>query len=182
MDNTSLGEFDLARDSELNSFNSGKEKQHGLVNDTINDTVVMTSVVDELDSGNTLGKHEGNVGKTPSSSIVDPNIGNTNAPNKSYVPISVHESPTSDNFAPIRSGPTSYAKLVTGEPSATMSREELERAKLYIPKILKENYILVHLKPIIRDSENRSIHEGRTMHPEFAQYSNLKSKFSDIRL
>ncbi|GKD31422.1 hypothetical protein Tco_1242200, partial [Tanacetum coccineum] len=35
---------------------------------------------------------------------------------KSYVPISVHKSPTSDIFALIRSGPTSYAKLVTGEP------------------------------------------------------------------
>ncbi|GJX48628.1 hypothetical protein Tco_0273818 [Tanacetum coccineum] len=40
----------------------------------------------------------------------------------------------------------------------------------------------MHLKPIIRDLENRSIHEGRTMHPEFAQDTNLKSKFFDIRL
>ncbi|GKD47129.1 retrotransposon protein, putative, ty1-copia subclass, partial [Tanacetum coccineum] len=44
-------------------------------------------------------------------------IGNTTAPNKGFVPISVHESPTSDNFDLIRSRPTSYAKLVTGEPS-----------------------------------------------------------------
>ncbi|GKG64317.1 hypothetical protein Tco_0651418, partial [Tanacetum coccineum] len=50
----------LARDSELNSFNSGKEKQHGSVNDTINDTVVLSSAVDELDYGNTNGNHEGN--------------------------------------------------------------------------------------------------------------------------
>ncbi|GJY10303.1 hypothetical protein Tco_0378488 [Tanacetum coccineum] len=39
----------------------------------------------------------------------------------------------------------------------------------------------MHLKPIIHDLENRSIHKGRTMHPEFAQHTNLKSKFSDIR-
>ncbi|GJS49753.1 hypothetical protein Tco_0599874 [Tanacetum coccineum] len=29
---------------------------------------------------------------------------------------------------------------------------------------------------------SRSIHEGRTMHPQFAQHSNLKTKFFDIRL
>ncbi|GJX33837.1 hypothetical protein Tco_0245394 [Tanacetum coccineum] len=40
----------------------------------------------------------------------------------------------------------------------------------------------MYLKPIIRDLVNRSIHEGRTMHPEFAQHTNLKSKYSDIRL
>ncbi|GJV91819.1 cytokinin dehydrogenase 3-like protein [Tanacetum coccineum] len=65
-----------------------KEKQHSSVNDTIKDTFMVASAVDELDSTNTKGKQEGNVGKTPSSSTVDPNI-----------------------------GPTSYAKLVTGEPS-----------------------------------------------------------------
>ncbi|GJZ23836.1 hypothetical protein Tco_0561295 [Tanacetum coccineum] len=63
-----------------------------------------------------------------------------------------------------------------------MSREELELTKSYIPKISKEKYIPLYLKPIIRDLENRTIHEGRTMHPGFAQHSNLKSKFSDIRL
>ncbi|GJS23979.1 putative ribonuclease H-like domain-containing protein, partial [Tanacetum coccineum] len=36
--------------------------------------------------------------------------------NKGQFPITVHESPT-DNSAPIQSGPTSYAKLVTGESS-----------------------------------------------------------------
>ncbi|GKC22297.1 hypothetical protein Tco_1024447, partial [Tanacetum coccineum] len=65
-----------------------KEKQHSSVNDTIKDTFMVASAVDELDSTNTKGKQEGNVGKMPSSSTVDPNI-----------------------------GPTSYAKLVTGEPS-----------------------------------------------------------------
>ncbi|GKC53442.1 hypothetical protein Tco_1076187 [Tanacetum coccineum] len=34
-----------------------------------------------------------------------------------YVPTTVRESPTTDNSVMIRSGPTSYAKLVIGEPS-----------------------------------------------------------------
>ncbi|GJY27252.1 retrovirus-related pol polyprotein from transposon TNT 1-94, partial [Tanacetum coccineum] len=51
-----------------------KEKQHGSVTDTTKDTVVVSSAVDELDYGNTKGKQEGNVRKTPSSSTVDPNI------------------------------------------------------------------------------------------------------------
>ncbi|GJY66862.1 hypothetical protein Tco_0469100 [Tanacetum coccineum] len=63
-----------------------------------------------------------------------------------------------------------------------MSREELEITKIYIPKFSREKHIPVHLKPIIRDLENRSIHEGQTMHHGFAQHSNLKSKFSDIHL
>ncbi|GKD47597.1 hypothetical protein Tco_1276573 [Tanacetum coccineum] len=63
-----------------------------------------------------------------------------------------------------------------------MPHEELELTKIYIPKISREKYIPVHLNPIIRDLENRSIHEGQTMHPGFAQHSNLKSKFSDIHL
>ncbi|GJS47946.1 copia protein, partial [Tanacetum coccineum] len=41
----------------------------------------------------------------------------TTAPSTSYVPITVHKSPTTDNSALIRSGPISYAKLFTGEPS-----------------------------------------------------------------
>ncbi|GKA53485.1 beta-caryophyllene synthase [Tanacetum coccineum] len=81
------------------------------------DIVVVSTAIEKLDSRNTKGKQEGNVGKTPSSSTGDRSIGNTTAPNKGFVPISVHESPTSDNFDPIRSRPTSYAKLVTGEPS-----------------------------------------------------------------
>ncbi|GKC12037.1 hypothetical protein Tco_1008819, partial [Tanacetum coccineum] len=42
----------------------------------------------------------------------------TTAPNTGFVPIIVHESPTTDNSAPIRSGHTSYAKLVTSELSS----------------------------------------------------------------
>ncbi|GJT30750.1 hypothetical protein Tco_0911025 [Tanacetum coccineum] len=66
--------------------------------------------------------------------------------------------------------------------SSTMSREELKLNKVYIPKISREKHIPVHLKSIIRDLENISIHEGRTMHPGFAQHSNLKTKFFDIHL
>ncbi|GKA12887.1 hypothetical protein Tco_0692433 [Tanacetum coccineum] len=40
----------------------------------------------------------------------------------------------------------------------------------------------MHLKPIIRDLKNRSIHEGLLMHPRFTQHTNLKTKFSDIHL
>ncbi|GJZ08846.1 hypothetical protein Tco_0543129, partial [Tanacetum coccineum] len=65
---------------------------------------------------------------------------------------------------------------------STMSREELELTKIYIPKISNEKHIPAYLKPIIRDLENRFIHEGRTMHPGFAQHTNLKTKFSDIHL
>ncbi|GKC68000.1 hypothetical protein Tco_1100598 [Tanacetum coccineum] len=46
---------------------------------------------------------------------VGPNTGFV--PNIGYVPITVHESPIADNSALIHSGPTSYTKLVTGEPS-----------------------------------------------------------------
>ncbi|GJW43656.1 hypothetical protein Tco_0072455 [Tanacetum coccineum] len=46
---------------------------------------------------------------------VAPNTGFV--PNTGSVPITVRESPIADNFAPIHLGPTSYAKLVTGEPS-----------------------------------------------------------------
>nr|GEV79342.1 hypothetical protein [Tanacetum cinerariifolium] len=52
-----------------------KEKQHGLANDIIKDTVVVSYVVDKLDSGNIKGKHKRNVGKKPSSSTIDRNIG-----------------------------------------------------------------------------------------------------------
>ncbi|GKE74868.1 hypothetical protein Tco_1536909, partial [Tanacetum coccineum] len=52
-----------------------KEKYHGSDNDTIKDTIVVSSAADELVSGNTKGTQEGNVGKTPSSSTDDPNIG-----------------------------------------------------------------------------------------------------------
>ncbi|GJX35711.1 putative reverse transcriptase domain-containing protein [Tanacetum coccineum] len=84
----------------------------GLGNDTTKDNVNVVSSVDEpvFAFGNNNGTKEGNVGKcsTPIS---------TTAPNTGSVPIHVHESPTIDNSAPIRSGPTSYAKLVIGEPS-----------------------------------------------------------------
>ncbi|GJV54225.1 hypothetical protein Tco_1449966 [Tanacetum coccineum] len=94
-----------------------KEKYHGSDNDTIKDTIMVSCAADELVSGNTKDTQEGNVRKTPSSSTDDPNIGNTTDLNQGSIPISVHESPTNDDSAPIRLGLTSYAKLVTGEPS-----------------------------------------------------------------
>ncbi|GJR78573.1 hypothetical protein Tco_0149358 [Tanacetum coccineum] len=75
-----------------------KEKQHGSANDTTKKIVVVSSTVDELDSGNKKDTQEGNVGKTSISSTAD----------------NVHESPTTDNSASIRSG---YAKLATCESS-----------------------------------------------------------------
>nr|GFA12394.1 hypothetical protein [Tanacetum cinerariifolium] len=54
----------------------------------------------------------------------------TTAPNIGYVSITVYESPTIDNSAPISSGPTSYAKLVTGEPS----RKSVNFCTLFAPR------------------------------------------------
>ncbi|GJU15374.1 hypothetical protein Tco_1143340 [Tanacetum coccineum] len=56
------------------------------------------------------GTEDGNIGQgvTPIT---------TTASNTGSVSITVHESPTTDNPAPTNSRPTSYAKLVTGEPS-----------------------------------------------------------------
>nr|GFB47351.1 hypothetical protein [Tanacetum cinerariifolium] len=52
-----------------------------------------------------------------SPSTINVNVeSSSNTPNGS-VQITVHESPTTDSSVPIRSGPTSYAKLGTGEPS-----------------------------------------------------------------
>ncbi|GKD56742.1 putative reverse transcriptase domain-containing protein [Tanacetum coccineum] len=77
-----------------------KEKYHGSDNDTIKDTIVVSYAADELVSGNTKG--------------------NTTDLNQGSIPISVHESPTNDDSALIRLELTSYAKLVTGEPSRKM--------------------------------------------------------------
>ncbi|GKF25850.1 hypothetical protein Tco_0081744, partial [Tanacetum coccineum] len=83
-----------------------------LGNDTTKDNVVMSLAMDEpvVASGINKGMKDGNVGHnvTPIATI---------APNTSSVLVTVHESPTTDNSALIRSGPTSYAKLVTGKPS-----------------------------------------------------------------
>ncbi|GJR55963.1 hypothetical protein Tco_1406484 [Tanacetum coccineum] len=65
------------------------------------------------DTVNVVSSAEGNVGhcSTPISSTAAPNDGN--------ILINVTDSPTIDptNYGPIFSGPTSYAKLVTSEPS-----------------------------------------------------------------
>ncbi|GJS91729.1 hypothetical protein Tco_0774365 [Tanacetum coccineum] len=82
----------------------------------------------------------------------------------------------------IKSSLTSHSIFARIIDCTTMSREELELTKIYIPRISREKHIPVHLKPIIRDLENGSIHEGRIMHPGFAQHTNFKTKFSDIHL
>ncbi|GJS63868.1 hypothetical protein Tco_0678432 [Tanacetum coccineum] len=97
---------------------SVKKKQHGLANDAAKDVVNVVSstvespAVDEhmVASGNTKGTEDGNVGQGVKSTT-------TTAPNIGYVLTTIYESPTIDNYGPIRFGPTSYAKLVTGEPS-----------------------------------------------------------------
>ncbi|GJU33996.1 hypothetical protein Tco_1182350 [Tanacetum coccineum] len=66
-----------------------KEKPTCLANDTVKDTVVVSSAVDEFDSDNTKGTHEGNVGKILSSFSADPNIGTA-------VWINITDSPTTD--------------------------------------------------------------------------------------
>nr|GEU86645.1 hypothetical protein [Tanacetum cinerariifolium] len=104
-----------------------KEKQHGSDSNTTKDTChVVSSTVDEhvfsslggptfenvIASGNNNDTREGNVGQcsTPISSIV--------APNECNVLINVTDSPaTPSNSGSMLSGPTSYAKIVSDEPS-----------------------------------------------------------------
>ncbi|GJS09426.1 hypothetical protein Tco_0366222 [Tanacetum coccineum] len=73
----------------------------------------MSPVVDEpvVVAGNNKGTEDGNVGHGVTLITII-------APNTGCVPYTIHDSPTTDNYALIRSGPTSYAKLVTGEPSS----------------------------------------------------------------
>ncbi|GJR31586.1 zinc finger, CCHC-type containing protein [Tanacetum coccineum] len=72
-------------------------------------------------SGNYNGMQERNVVQCSTSirSTVDLNEGNVPLIKASVVPINVTDSPTTDpnNSGPILSGPTSYAKLLTSEPS-----------------------------------------------------------------
>ncbi|GJZ56039.1 reverse transcriptase domain-containing protein [Tanacetum coccineum] len=79
-----------------------KEKHNGLSNDTVKDNVVMSPAVDEpmVAFGNNKGTKDGNEGQG-----VIPII--TTASNTGSVPITVHESPNTDNSALIRSRPTS---------------------------------------------------------------------------
>ncbi|GKD16149.1 hypothetical protein Tco_1205307 [Tanacetum coccineum] len=100
----------LMNDVMLFRGRSVKQKQHGSTN-----VIVVSSVGDEpsttapigvtapIDSGNRNGMEEGNIG-TCSTSI------GTTAPNTDSVT-------DLNNTGPILSGPTSYAKLFTGEPS-----------------------------------------------------------------
>ncbi|GJS40288.1 zinc finger, CCHC-type containing protein [Tanacetum coccineum] len=113
-----------------------KGKITGSANDVAKDIINMVSfVVDEhvlsslgghtgekvITSGNYNGTQERNVVQCSTSirSIIDLNEGNVPLIKASVVPINVTDSPTTDpnNSCPILSGPTSYAKLLTSEPS-----------------------------------------------------------------
>ncbi|GKD72547.1 hypothetical protein Tco_1330829, partial [Tanacetum coccineum] len=60
--------------------------------------------------------------------------------------------------------------------------DELRFTKSYIPTISDENYIPDILKPIIRNLESRSIHEGRHISPESTKYDNIQNLFQIIKL
>ncbi|GJU34811.1 copia protein [Tanacetum coccineum] len=60
--------------------------------------------------------------------------------------------------------------------------DELRYTKSYIPTISDENYIPDILKPIIRNLECRSIHEGRPISPESTKYDNIQTLFQIIKL
>ncbi|GJU59654.1 hypothetical protein Tco_1237420 [Tanacetum coccineum] len=60
--------------------------------------------------------------------------------------------------------------------------DELRYTKSYVPTISNENYIPDILKPIIRNLECRSIHEGRPVSPESTKYDNIQNLFQIIKL
>ncbi|GJY30923.1 retrovirus-related pol polyprotein from transposon TNT 1-94 [Tanacetum coccineum] len=60
--------------------------------------------------------------------------------------------------------------------------DELRYTKSYVPTISNENYIPDILKPIIRNLECRSIHEGRPISPESTKYDNIQTLFQVIKL
>ncbi|GJV91279.1 hypothetical protein Tco_1539092 [Tanacetum coccineum] len=60
--------------------------------------------------------------------------------------------------------------------------DELRYTKSYVPTISNENYISDILKPIIRNLECRSIHEGRPISPESNKYDNIQTLFQIIKL
>nr|GEU57347.1 hypothetical protein [Tanacetum cinerariifolium] len=68
--------------------------------------------------GGSAGGSGSKLGEDTSSNVVKNNVGqfSTAAPNKGYVSINVTDSPAT-NYGLMLSGPTLYAKLVTGEPS-----------------------------------------------------------------
>ncbi|GKC91859.1 retrovirus-related pol polyprotein from transposon TNT 1-94, partial [Tanacetum coccineum] len=69
------------------------------------------------------------------------------------------------------------------KPPCEMNLEdELRYTKSYIPTISDENYIPDNLKPIIRNLEYRSIHEGRPLSPESTKYDNIQNLFQTIKL
>ncbi|GJR83822.1 hypothetical protein Tco_0154607 [Tanacetum coccineum] len=60
--------------------------------------------------------------------------------------------------------------------------DELQYTKSYVPTISNETYIPDILKPIIRNLECRSIHEGRSISSESTKYDNIQTLFQAIKL
>ncbi|GJQ93410.1 hypothetical protein Tco_0004549 [Tanacetum coccineum] len=60
--------------------------------------------------------------------------------------------------------------------------DELRYTKSYVLTISNENYNPDILKPIIRNLECRSIHEGRPVSPESTKYDNIQNLFQIIKL
>ncbi|GJW16896.1 hypothetical protein Tco_0024332 [Tanacetum coccineum] len=94
--------------------------------------------------------------------------------------ISIEKVPPVTNTADILTKPLkresfNYLREMTLE-------DELRYTKSYVPTILNENYIPDILKPIIRNLECRSIHEGRPISPESTKYDNIQTLFQVIKL
>ncbi|GJY05390.1 hypothetical protein Tco_0371330 [Tanacetum coccineum] len=60
--------------------------------------------------------------------------------------------------------------------------DELRYTKSYVSKLSNENYIPDILKPIIRNLECRSIHEGRPISLESTKYDNIQTLFQVTKL
>ncbi|GJW99655.1 retrovirus-related pol polyprotein from transposon TNT 1-94 [Tanacetum coccineum] len=94
--------------------------------------------------------------------------------------ISIEKVPSVDNIADILTKPLkresfNYLREMTLD-------DELQYTKSYVPTISNETYIPDILKPIIRNLECRSIHEGRSISSESTKYDNIQTLFQAIKL
>ncbi|GKA93657.1 retrovirus-related pol polyprotein from transposon TNT 1-94 [Tanacetum coccineum] len=87
--------------------------------------------------------------------------------------ISIEKVPSVDNIVDILTKPLKREMTL---------EDELRYTKSYVPTISNENYIPDILKPIIRNLECRSIHEGRPISPESNKYDNIQTLFQVIKL
>ncbi|GJW43294.1 hypothetical protein Tco_0072093 [Tanacetum coccineum] len=90
--------------------------------------------------------------------------------------ISIEKVSSVDNIADI------LTKPLKRESCEMTLEDELRYTKSYVPTISNENYIPDILKPIIRNLEYRSIHEGRPVSPESTKYDNIQNLFQIIKL